>query len=238
MSFLQAEWRKLALVNYEIDPSVLKEYVPAGTELDLWQGKCYVSLVGFMFLNVKLLGIRVPYHVNFEEVNLRFYVKRHVGGEWRRGVVFVKELVPKRALTFIANTVYKEHYETVPMQHEWKYSEENLEITYGWEKGGKTQSLQIKAKPIAVDILAGSEAEFITEHYWGYAKVSETKTNEYEVTHPKWKQYPVVDVQLNVDFRITYGERFNLLNKMQPVSVHLAEGSLITVESKRVIRIT
>ncbi|MBT8255930.1 MAG: DUF2071 domain-containing protein, partial [Bacteroidia bacterium] len=110
MSFLKAEWRKLILVNYVVDPKILEPYIPNDTQLDLWQDKCYVSLVGFMFQNTKLLGVKVPGHVNFEEVNLRFYVKRKVGNEWRRGVVFIKELVPKWALSFVANTVYGESY--------------------------------------------------------------------------------------------------------------------------------
>ena len=120
MSFLRAEWRKLALANYVIDPERLAPHVPAGTELDLWQGKCYLSLVGFMFVNTRLLGVKVPFHVNFEEVNLRFYVRRREGSEWRRGVVFIKEIVPKPALTWVANTIYREHYETLPMEHFWR----------------------------------------------------------------------------------------------------------------------
>lgn len=117
MSFLKAEWRKLVLANYTIEPEILSKYVPFGTELDLWNGKCYVSLVGFMFLNTRLLGVKIPFHVNFEEVNLRFYVKRLDRDTWKRGVVFIKEIVPKPALTFVANTVYQENYETLPMQH-------------------------------------------------------------------------------------------------------------------------
>src|SRR5688572_25492729 len=120
MSFLKAEWRKLAIANYAVDPTVLEKYLPAKTELDLWNGTCYVSLVGFRFTNVRLFGIPIPFHRNFEEVNLRFYVRHNHNGEWRRGVVFVKELVPKRAITFVANTIYKENYQTVKMDHRWQ----------------------------------------------------------------------------------------------------------------------
>ena len=117
MSFLKAEWRKLAFANYVVNPEILTKYIPYGTELDLWNDKCYVSLIGFMFLNTKLLGIKIPFHTNFEEVNLRFYVKRFDNGSWKRGVVFIKEIVPKSALTFVANSVYNENYETLPMRH-------------------------------------------------------------------------------------------------------------------------
>lgn len=137
MSFLEAEWRKLVIVNYVVDSSVLKEYLPFGTELDLWEGKCYVSLVGFMFLNTKLLGIPIPFHRNFEEVNLRFYVKRFEDGKWKRGVVFVKEIVPKVALSFVANMVYNENYETMPMKHDWKIENDKQIIAYQFKKKGK-----------------------------------------------------------------------------------------------------
>ena len=106
MTFLNAAWRKLAFANYPVPPEVLSSYLPAGTELDTWMGHPYVSLIGFVFQDVRLLGLRVPFHVNFEEVNLRFYVRRKVDGSWRRGVVFVKEIVPKRAITLVANTLY------------------------------------------------------------------------------------------------------------------------------------
>jgi hypothetical protein len=121
--FLRAEWRKLAMANYAVDPKLFAEFLPAKTEIDLWNETCYVSLVGFMFLETKIKGIKIPFHTNFEEVNLRFYVRYKDRGEWKRGVVFIKEIVPKPALTFVANTVYGEKYETMPMGHRWKMDE-------------------------------------------------------------------------------------------------------------------
>ena len=116
--FLTAEWRKLAIANYSVDPKILKPYLPYKTELDLWNGKCYVSLVGFRFVNTKLKGISIPFHRHFEEVNLRFYVRFKDPTGWKRGVAFIKEIVPKPALTFIANTIYREKYITLPMKHQ------------------------------------------------------------------------------------------------------------------------
>ncbi len=236
MSFLNAEWRKLAFFNYQVDPSILKNYVPKGTEIDLWQGNCYVSVVGFMFMNTKILGLKIPMHVNFEEVNLRFYVKRKSGDEWKRGVVFVKEIVPKPALSFVANTVYKEHYETRKMDHSWQLNNGTLDVEYRWKVADKWQSVSISAASTPVAIEPQSEAEFITEHYWGYAKVSEEKTNEYEVTHPKWLQYPILDFKTDFDFGLNYGDAFRFLNQVEPSSIQLAEGSQITVEGKKTLR--
>jgi len=237
MSFLKAEWRKLAFANYAIDPSVLKKYVPPGTELDFWEGKCYVSLIGFMFLNTRLLGIKIPFHSNFEEVNLRFYVKRFENNAWKRGVVFIKEIVPKPALTLVANTLYKEHYETLAMQHNWKENTKNRAVVYKWKKNKQWHSFKVIAALETSEIIENSETEFITEHYWGYAKVSNSKTNEYEVTHPKWRHYKIESTQINVDFGTVYGADFEFLSSVQPNSVMLAEGSKITVERKRVLEL-
>lgn len=236
MSFLKAEWRKLALANYEIDPRILLPFVPVGTELDLWKGRCFVSLVGFRFVNTRLLGIKIPFHVNFSEVNLRFYVKRCDNGIWKRGVVFIKEIVPKPALTFVANTVYNENYETMRMHYVWEETEQHRSVLYEWKKGKLWNRFEVKANLKAVDILPESEEEFITEHYWGYAQVNTTKTNEYEVTHPKWQVYPVQSHLIKVDFAAVYGDRFQILNNQHAHSVFLAEGSPITVEAKRTLK--
>lgn len=236
MSFLNAEWRKLALANYEVDPAILQPFVPHGTELDLWNGKCYVSLVGFMFLNTKMLGMKIPFHVNFEEVNLRFYVKRVENGETKRGVVFIKEIVPKFAITTVANLVYREHYETLKMNHSWQEINEELEVAYSWKKKGRWYSFKVTAENVANSFPAGSETEFITEHYWGYSSRNKNSSNEYEVTHPRWKAYKVLKYELDVDYGVVYGSEFSFLNEVEPVSVMLAEGSEITVESKRKIK--
>ncbi len=235
MSFLKAEWRKLAIANYSIDKDKLTGYIPFGTKLDLWNGNCFVSLVGFMFKNTRLLGIKIPFHVDFEEVNLRFYVKRFENGVWKRGVVFIKEIVPKRALTFVANTLYNENYETMPMTHSWNKDGNKRVVAYHWEQSGIKNSIKIQAGLEKHGIEPNSVTEFITEHYWGYARVNEQKSNEYEVTHPKWYVYQVEDYEINVDFGQVYGEVFEFLNSMKPHSVILAEGSEITVGHKKVI---
>jgi hypothetical protein len=235
MSFLRAEWRKLAIANFDIEANVLDKYVPFGTELDFRQGKCYVSLVGFMFVNTKILGIKIPYHTNFEEVNLRFYVKRFENGKWKRAVVFIKEIVPRRAITCIANCVYNENYQTLKMKHCWEEYETNRLTEYQWNKKGKWQTFRVISSVNTSEIKPDSETEFITEHYWGYSKRKDGSSNEYEVTHPRWKHYEVLDYELDVDFELSYGSYFGFLNSKNPCSVMLAEGSEITVEGKKKI---
>ncbi|MFN1215698.1 YqjF family protein [Chryseobacterium kwangjuense] len=231
MNFLKAEWRKLVIINYEINPEILLKYLPEDTEVDFYQGKCYVSLVGFMFLNTRLLGVSIPFYRNFEEVNLRFYVKKKEQNIWKRGVVFIKEIVPKYALSFVANLFYKENYKTMPMTHRIEVNKDELLVKYSW-KNGSWHSMQITAEKNALPMKTDTEFEFITEHYFGFTK-KENKTSEYEVCHPKWEYYPVKDYQLDIEFKTLYGKDFEFLNHQKPVSVMLAEGSDIQVKTKK-----
>lgn len=208
-TFLQAEWRKLAIANYAIDQSILKPYLPYKTEIDLWNGICYISLVGFMFQNTRVRGFKIPFHTNFEEVNLRFYVRHKSNGEWRRGVVFIKEIVPKPAITFIANNVYNENYETCPMTHAWTMDDDEISIEYKWKKG-QWHSIKVLASSQSNLIVTGSEEEFITEHYWGYTKISENKSAEYGVEHPRWEIYPLKNHNIDINYGAVYGTAFAL----------------------------
>jgi hypothetical protein len=235
LSFMKAEWNDLLFINYQINPEFLQKYVPKGTELDLWNGKCYISVIGFMFEDVTILGIKVPYHINFEEVNLRFYVKRFEAGVWKRGVVFVKEIVPKHAITLVANTLYNEQYQTLPMRHERTSDNDTWLFRYEWKKNNVWHSISVKTGKELIPIEINSEAEFISEHYYGYTISPRKKTVEYEVKHPKWDQYQVIDYTVNVDFEMVYGKEFAFLQNLKPDSCFVAKGSKISIEGKKII---
>jgi len=236
-TFLDAQWRKLIMVNYAIDPKILKPYIPFETELDLWNGTCYISLVGFMFVETKMLSLRIPFHINFEEVNLRFYVKYKETEEYKRGVVFIKEIVPRPAITFVANLLYNENYETLPTRHSWAEAGDTLTVEYGWKKKRQWHTIKTVAEKKPVDIKENSEEEFITEHFWGYTRINNSMTSEYEVVHPRWQLYPVKEHEVNVDFEKVYGKEFGFLQNLVPVSVYLAEGSEILVRQGRKLKI-
>lgn len=235
-AFLTAEWRRLVLINYQVEPEVLKPFLPAHTQLDIWNGTCYVSLVGFIFLNTRLKGVKIPWHTDFEEINLRFYVQRHdptLG--WKRGVVFIREIVPKRAIAWVANTIYKEHYTCSPMQHDWQEDNQKLKVEYIWRNAGRWQGFGVQAQNAPVDLKAGSEAEFITEHYWGYSRRDAERTIEYQVEHPRWQVYPIGSWFCDVDFGAVYGPAFAQLTGIEPLSVFLAEGSEVAVRDRKII---
>lgn len=225
------------MINYPVEKKILEPYLPYKTEMDLWNGLCYVSLIGFMFLNTRVKNLKIPFHINFEEVNLRFYVKYFdkESNEWRRGVVFIKELVSKPILTIVANTIYKENYETLPMSHKWNIDADKISVEYMWEKLNSQNSIKVITGTEQLEIENGSEEEFITEHYWGYTKINDSSTSEYGVEHPKWKVYKTTDYEINVNFENTYGKEFGFLTSEKPASVFLAEGSEIEVKEGRKI---
>src|SRR4029077_8869680 len=167
-SFLTANWRYLAMLNYIVDPALVEPLVPVGTEIDYENGETFVSIVGLLFLDTRLLGLPIPRHRDFEEVNLRFYVRRKSADTWRRGVVFVRELVPRRAVALVARAFYGERYLALPMKHEIEHVDLKLNVEYSWRRGRKGKSLKMSARGEPQSIRAGSHAEFITEHYWGY----------------------------------------------------------------------
>jgi len=227
--FLTAYWKNLVMANYEINPELLIDFLPMKTGLDFYNDRCFVSLVGFMFLDTKVLGIPVPFHKNFEEVNLRFYVKHKAGDEWKRGVTFIKEIVPKGLIKLVANNVYSEKYDSMPMKNELNISDISINTGYFWNFENNWNFIKAGADKKSFMAAAGSEEEFITEHYWGYTKINERETSEYQVEHPKWKLHDVRTHEINCDFGKLYGERFSVLNKTLPSSIFLAEGSEIIV---------
>lgn len=228
-SFLTAEWRNLLMANYAVDPAVLKPYLPCSTELDTFNGTHYVSLVGFLFANTKLLGLSFPFHRTFEEVNLRFYVRYKEKGKWNRGVVFIKEIVPRKAISFIANTLYGEKYATHLMKHKWKLTSEGFEVSYDWKVMDEWNYLKAVTEKEAVPLVEGSEEEFITEHYWGYTFINQGCSGTYQVLHPRWKVHKVISYEVKCDTELLYGPQFVNALSQQPSSVFLAEGSPIEV---------
>lgn len=237
-SFLRAEWRNLLMANYLIDPSILKKYLPCKTELDSFNGNHYVSLVGFLFDKTNVGGIYFPFHTTFEEVNLRFYVRYKENNIWKRGVVFIKEIVPKRMITFIANTVYGEKYSTHRMKHSWNIDLDELHISYKWKVRNEWNFISAKAEKQNHPIKEGSEEEFITEHYWGYTFISNSCMGEYQVAHPKWNVHKVLSYEILCNTKELYGEDFVETLNQKPVSVFLAEGSAIEVFKKNKIHAT
>lgn len=231
--FLSAAWRHLLMLNYAVDPDLVRPFVPRGTELDAWDGTYFVSVVGFLMLDTRVLGVPVPWHRDFEEVNLRFYVRRAEPGGWRRGVVFVKEIVPRRAIAAVARWRYGEPYDAMPMRHRVETTDGVLRagstVAYEWRCRHRWNALCGTLTGAPAHPPPGSEPEFITEHYWGYTAQRDGGAIEYRVEHEPWRVWPVADAELDCDVAAVYGSRFVEPLAGPASSAFVAEGSPVVV---------
>jgi len=228
--FLTAEWRDLVMLNYEVDPCLLEKYVPRGTVLDSFAGKTYVSLVGFRFCRTKLFGsLAVPFHSDFDEVNLRFYVRRKEGVEDRRGVVFIAEIVPKQAVATLARLVYGENYKCLPMKHEVCSDERARTAEYQWRVKGQWCRLTAQATGAPELLRDGSLEQFIAEHYWGYSSQRGGGTIEYHVAHVPWPVWKSTTAGFEGDASRLYGAQLCQVLRGHPSSAFIADGSPVTV---------
>jgi uncharacterized protein YqjF (DUF2071 family) len=225
--FLTAEWMNLLMLNYAVDPALLLPLVPSGTDLDSFAGCTYVSLIGFEFKETRILGFSVPFHTSFLEVNLRFYVRRNE----KRGVAFISELVPRRAVAAIARWIFNENYSSVPMAHSIRQDSIGcgIDAEYSWGVGPRRCSMRMATKGNAQLPEDGSLAQFITEHYWGYAAQRDGGSIEYEVEHPRWRVWQAATAEFNGESSTYYGPDFSRILSRPPDSAFLADGSAVTV---------
>lgn len=223
------------LLNYSCPAGLLAPLVPRGTELDVWNGDTIISLVGFMFRNTRVMGLRVPFHDTFEEVNLRFYVRRFgPANELRRAVVFVRELVPRVAIATVARVLYNEPYLAVPMSHRSTLdADTGGSVTYSWSYQGGPFALAAEARGSARVADKGSEAEFITEHYWGYTRQRDGTTLEYQVEHPTWSVWEAMSASVSGAVGSLYGPAFGEVLAAAPRSAFVAVGSHVSVHRGR-----
>jgi uncharacterized protein YqjF (DUF2071 family) len=236
--FLTARWTELLLLNFPVPVELIASLAPRGTEPDLHDGQAYASVIGFRFHNVKLLGIPIPGHTRFDEINLRYYVKRTVGIETRRGVVFVREIVPRWAVALIANRLYNENYVTRKMRNRIMMSGAELSagdtIEYAWQSrtAAQTEHWNRLAAQVAAPLVApqsGSLHEFIIEHYWGYTGGRDGRTREYRVAHPPWRVAPADNAAWDCDVPATYAGPFAEFLRTPPASAFIADGSAVEV---------
>lgn len=232
-NFLKAKWENLIMANYAVPPEVLAPYLPKGVELDFYEGKTYVSLVGFLFKDTRIFNVPIPFYGTFEEVNLRFYVIRKIGNEIKRGVVFINETVPSKIVAAVANYLYKEHYVSIPTRHNWKTDGEIKQIKFDWKIDGDWNSIYAEAMEAGFPMVAGGIEEFIFEHYYGYTKIDSETTEEYNILHDRWHVNEVTKYEINCNFAAMYGNDFDFLKERKPDSVMLAEGSPVSVKWKR-----
>ena len=227
--FLSAEWRHLAMLNFTVDPACLQPLAPRGTTVDAYEGQTYVSLVGFLFTRTKVMGIPLLFHQQFEEVNLRFYVRRLCGQETRRGVVFIKEIVPAFLITHSARFFYNENYITCPMRHRIEMEGDRTALEYSWRYDETWNRIAVTSSGEPQPVLPGSLEEFITHHEWGYTRQRDGSCLEYRVIHPRWNVASATESSLECNGTALYGPELGAALCEAPASAFVIPGSAVNV---------
>jgi len=225
--FLTAQWRNLILLTYAVDPVRLIDLVPPDTTLDSWRGQTFVSLVGFQFLETKILGAPVPFHQDFEEVNLRFYVRRIMPDSVRHGVVFIREIVPRPLVGGMARLLYREPYQIMPTRSKVTAGPPP-DVEYQWNDAGRWCTLSGAGRGEGFEPGEGTLEEFLTERHWGYNGERGKPTLEYRVDHPRWKVWHAQDSRVEYNAETLCGRELARELKM-PMSKLIAEGSPVTI---------
>lgn len=226
MNFLTARWSHLILVNYAVDPELLRPHLPRGTEPDLLRGEAFVSLVAFHFLDTRVLGVKWPGYVNFTEINLRFYVR--AGAD--RGVVFVREYVPHRLIATAARLTYNEPYRAAPMEGKIHYTPDTVSVSHRLHLPQGTQYLDAWGRTAPETPAEDSDAHWFKEQRWGFGTDHFGRTLRYEVVHPTWRIFPIETWRMAWNWEAAYGPKWAPLQQAKAHSILLAEGSEVAVK--------
>jgi len=223
--FLTARWSNLAILTYEVPPALLTPHLPSGLELDGRGGSAFASLVAFDFEDTRVRGVAWPGFRRFPEINLRFYVRQ---GN-RRGVVFVREFVPRPLVSWLARALYNEPYLVAPIESGVAEDGAAMVTTRRLRWRGRSHAIDVTGNKPAVRPGEDTEAHFFKEHQWGFGRDRRSRTLVYEVRHPLWDVYPVRSWSLDFDWAQVYGPEWGFLSAHEPASVVLAAGSAVSV---------
>jgi hypothetical protein len=223
---MTASWKRLINMTYAVSPELLLPHVPAGVTLDCIDGKAFVGLVPFSFENVTMNRLRIPFHQSFPEINLRFYVKHRLG----RGVVFLRECAPKRAVVWLARKKYNEPYCCKKMKEKVRmFTDGTFSVAHSLWSNGIKNTVEVTARTTPVFPDKNSSAHYFKELELGFGIAHNKQTMLYRIHHPEWEVFPVVSYALNMNFGAVFGEKWAFLSAEKPLDVSLVKGSAVTV---------
>ena len=223
--FLIAQWVNLILMSWQVEPARLFPYLPGGTTLDLFDNTAYLTMIAFEFRQTSIRGIRVPGHVNFPELNLRFYAR----ARGNRGVVFIREFVPRPLIAWVARTVYHEPYDYCRLRHDVESTPETVRVTHTVKHHGYTYAIQVEGHNQPYLPPPTSLEHHLKEHGRGYGTSRVGTTVTYGVAHRFWLVYPLSRFHYTIDMAKLYGQEWAFLNDQAPANVTLAQGSDVQV---------
>ena len=109
------------------------------------------------------------------------------------------------------------------------------EVSYAWTYEAAEFEIGACVSGAATPLREGTEAEFITEHYWGYTRQRDGRTLEYQVEHPRWRVWTADASWFRGPAASLYGPDFGRVLSAEPRSAFVAVGSPIAVHHGRAL---
>ena len=228
---ITAKFSELVAVNFQIDPKILEPRVPRGLELDFFHDETYVSLVAMMLRDVRVWGIPIHIATGVEKFNLRFYVRRRLGDEIRRGSCFIKDYVSSGSAAWILGSLYKSDFHKMKMKHDNSgfdgLADSVPSADYSWKVNDNWNRLRVKGLNRIQNTGRDTKHGFFLDHDYEYAQ-RKGKTLEYSSSRPKWTIWNAAQASFQCDVKQLFGLEFAKALGRRPASVFLSRGSDVT----------
>ena len=185
------QWVDVVFVHWPLPPDRVQRLLPAGVEVDTFEGRAWVGLVPFRMEGLGFPGLSpLPVVGTFPEVNVRTYVRSGA----RRGVWFFSLDVDRFLPALVARAAYGLPYCRGRASHERSGDHVTSSVRRTWPATPgpePTATIEVRTADPLPDV-AGLES-FLTSR-WGLISSSPRGTLRWApVEHPRW---PLFDAQL------------------------------------------
>ena len=179
---MKQEWRDLAYIHFDYDPTVVQALLPEGLEVDTWGGRAWVGLIPFSMRNISFpFTPAVPWLGSFPEINVRTYVIRDgVPGVWFFSLD-VNRLLP----AFVARLTYR-------LPYCWGRASNILDghrlvthVRRRWPAGDAAARIEVSIGDAIAD--PSPFEHFLTARWGLYSRAGRTKVRYAPVDHPRWE---------------------------------------------------
>jgi uncharacterized protein YqjF (DUF2071 family) len=222
-SLVSVEWRKLCFVIYSVDPALLSAHLPHGVALDMLDGRAVMTLALWEAHYPTVFGVELPSHPLSTEIALRYLVREGA----RRGTVTIREDSSSPFAALAARALFREptrHSVTRSTIHEDTGA---LRCSYEVERGGRLHQVRVRAATTAKQAGRDSLEYLVSQRPYGYQRSSRGELLRYDLDHPNWDSYPILESQVDFDFAALYGNEWGFLSSSTPTAVVLVEGSTV-----------
>ena len=179
---MRQTWHHLLFAHWRLDADSLRGHIPAGLELDTYQGEAWLGIVPFHMTNVAPRGVpALPWVSAFPELNVRTYVRL----EGKPGVYFFSLDATNPLAVWGAWTLFHLPYFTASMT----VSVVDDHVRYASRRrSGESARFVAEYWPCAEPQAPapGSLEAFLTERYCLYAADSASRLHRLEIHHPPW----------------------------------------------------